>query len=325
MKGVADEIINSVILEFYKMAQVMPVDQLQDSILRLMRKLIDFDSGCIVKTRVDSHNKINIVSGFGYHANDELIQLRRELIGDEYMKDGVVHSNDPLLVKAVRNFNKSCVLSFSEINHEGAREYAIKSGVKNAMSMVSFLSGKDMSLVALARGSKGSEFSAIEACVSDILVPHINQAVKINAALSKSFFSRLAQDAAIVIANQCGDIFYIDDVSVHFIEKEFGDWTGKNIPATILNGNGFYMGKSINARIKRQGDLVYVVVEPRPIGATLTKAELRVVEAIVKHGTYKEAAKILMVSPSTIRNQLHRIYQKLGVSSKSDLSKSFLS
>lgn len=52
----------------------------------------------------------------------------------------------------------------------------------------------------------------------------------------------------------------------------------------------------------------------------LTPAE-RAVAAMAMHGTpYKMIARTLDKSPATVRNQLHMIYQKLGVSNRTALS-----
>lgn len=52
----------------------------------------------------------------------------------------------------------------------------------------------------------------------------------------------------------------------------------------------------------------------------LTPAE-RLVAALAMRGTpYKIIARSLDKSPATVRNQLHMIYQKLGVSNRTALS-----
>ena len=53
----------------------------------------------------------------------------------------------------------------------------------------------------------------------------------------------------------------------------------------------------------------------------LTRAERAVAEEIARGLSYKEAARVLGIAPSTVRNQLHAAYAKLGVSSKVALSR----
>ncbi|PXX42893.1 GAF domain-containing protein [Aquitalea magnusonii] len=58
--------------------------------------------------------------------------------------------------------------------------------------------------------------------------------------------------------------------------------------------------------------------------SVLTKSEMRVVETIVQVGSAKEVARVIGVSPSTVRNQIQSIYQKLGINKKTDLVKLFI-
>ena len=53
----------------------------------------------------------------------------------------------------------------------------------------------------------------------------------------------------------------------------------------------------------------------------LTAREREVVDAVSRGLTFKEAARRLGVAPSTVSNHLYRVYQKLGVHSRSALAK----
>lgn len=51
----------------------------------------------------------------------------------------------------------------------------------------------------------------------------------------------------------------------------------------------------------------------RPKNEGLTTVELNVLTALAHNETIADAARALDKSPSTVRNQLHAIYKKLGV------------
>ena len=53
----------------------------------------------------------------------------------------------------------------------------------------------------------------------------------------------------------------------------------------------------------------------------LSQRELEVASWIIKGLTFKEAAREIGLSPSTVSNHLYRIYSKLGISRRQDLSK----
>jgi DNA-binding CsgD family transcriptional regulator len=52
----------------------------------------------------------------------------------------------------------------------------------------------------------------------------------------------------------------------------------------------------------------------------LTATETRVAKLIASGYSYKEVALELRVSPATIRNQVHSVYQKLGLSGRFELA-----
>ena len=54
---------------------------------------------------------------------------------------------------------------------------------------------------------------------------------------------------------------------------------------------------------------------------TLTSAETRVVELVIKGARNKEIAERLSVSESTVKNHLHSIYVKLNIGSRRDLAR----
>ncbi|MFI9561139.1 response regulator transcription factor [Nonomuraea endophytica] len=57
---------------------------------------------------------------------------------------------------------------------------------------------------------------------------------------------------------------------------------------------------------------------------SLTSAELRVVRAIVDGRTNKEAASILFLSPHTVDSHLRRVFAKLNINSRVELTKHFI-
>jgi DNA-binding CsgD family transcriptional regulator len=55
--------------------------------------------------------------------------------------------------------------------------------------------------------------------------------------------------------------------------------------------------------------------------AELTAAETRVARVILEGATYDEAASALFVSPRTIESHLRQIYRKVGVRSRSEMTR----
>jgi len=68
------------------------------------------------------------------------------------------------------------------------------------------------------------------------------------------------------------------------------------------------------------GDLFCVEIWPKGILDILTAREKEVVQGVSSGKTFKEIAKELSLSPSTVSNHLYKIYNKLNISSRSELA-----
>lgn len=77
----------------------------------------------------------------------------------------------------------------------------------------------------------------------------------------------------------------------------------------------------LRIRIRPLGDLIVVRAWPSGPLDALTVRERQVVQAIAHGLTFKEVARRLGVAPSTVSNHLYRVYDKLGVHSRSALAK----
>ena len=73
--------------------------------------------------------------------------------------------------------------------------------------------------------------------------------------------------------------------------------------------------------LKPFNDLLLVEIWPQGPLDSLSIRERQIVQTLAKGLTFKEAARELDLSPSTVSNHLYRIYQKLNIGSKGELFK----
>ena len=82
-----------------------------------------------------------------------------------------------------------------------------------------------------------------------------------------------------------------------------------------------YEVDGLQVELKPFNDLVIVEIWPQGPLDSLSLREREIVQTLAKGLTFKEAARELDLSPSTVSNHLYRIYQKLNIGSKSELFK----
>lgn len=318
--------ISNLILDLYKEAQTCSVLEYSASVMKKLTKVIPFDSAAVVKFHVDEFGKAVLTAQAAFNVNPEKEKMRAEYIGVEtYDKYRGFSSRDPLLKKSVENPNQAHVLSVLENTDEMLKEYGKKTDSLNALNYVSGEGGNAIQALSLWRAKAGNIFIKSDISYSTALIPHCLQAITINRCLARNFLDEFSYSGFLIVENN-GLIHYSDDISIGLLRREYSDWLSCYLPTEISSyfnstQNAKYVGSHIKMSMRRQGSLMMIGIQPKEAGRKLTPAELRVVEKIVQYGSYKEVARQLGVSPSTIRNQLHAIYTKLGISGKSELIK----
>ena len=104
------------------------------------------------------------------------------------------------------------------------------------------------------------------------------------------------------------------------IEDNFPHYSGQSLPFAIPEEGTKLVEHDLLISSKKLGDLYRITVRPTTPLDELTKRELQVVDGVTQGMSFKQIAKKLNLSPSTISNHLYRIYQKLNISNRSELA-----
>lgn len=314
---------NQTILDLYSAAQTERVEDFGKFAIQSLMHAVRADSGGMFVFRFDEQGKMFISSYVSQNIHPDKSALRQELIGDEIITKDHLHSKDPLLVKALKNPNKAHIMQVDKRLDKSVFEYGRASESMNAMTHFSAY-GLHFSGINLWRVKQADIFTAQEIMSANILMPHVRQSMMINQKLAANVLSNLAVNDGFMVVERRGQIHHIDDLAVILLRKEFPDWLSHFLPSEIMQSLGkTYIGKHISLHFRLDGGLFFIQISAKQSSDKLTTAELRVVEHVVKFGSYKEAARKLGVSVSTVRNQLHTVYSKLGIHSKSELTKVF--
>ncbi|MDG1732151.1 MAG: helix-turn-helix transcriptional regulator [Thalassotalea sp.] len=90
-------------------------------------------------------------------------------------------------------------------------------------------------------------------------------------------------------------------------------------PIDSFNKNDHFIKKNLHFSLKKVGELFKVSIRVINQLDTLTAREKEVIEGVCQGKTFKQIAKELTLSPSTVSNHLYRIYIKLGINTRSEL------
>jgi len=122
----------------------------------------------------------------------------------------------------------------------------------------------------------------------------------------------------------CDNQGYFHQVQTSFIdllERYYPNSTLIKLPFALNEGKRNYDVDGLQVELTSFNDLIIVEIWPQGPLDSLSSREQEVVQTLAMGLTFKEAARELDLSPSTVSNHLYRIYQKLNIGSKSELFK----
>lgn len=127
----------------------------------------------------------------------------------------------------------------------------------------------------------------------------------------------------------CDHQGYFHQVQTSFIDLLTRNYSEEKSPKNSLLKLPFeldlvkacYEVDGLQVKLKPFNDLVLVEIWPQGPLDSLSTRERQIVQTLAKGLTFKEAARVLDLSPSTVSNHLYRIYQKLNIGSKGELFK----
>lgn len=175
------------------------------------------------------------------------------------------------------------------------------------------------------RDDGGQPFSEVERQFKQFLMPHLVLASRMNTFLQlrKAMSDRGTPDTAgaYALATDAGLLTEAEAEFTALLQRARPDWTGPALPTELrkpLRGrvDGERAALGLHLRVARAGDHVVLRLrEPLPVDR-LSPAEQRIAEHLASGLTHTQIASRLELAPSTVRNHLHAIYRKLGVTNR---------
>ena len=177
-----------------------------------------------------------------------------------------------------------------------------------------------VSFVGLCADDRPVAFSDTERRLKQMLMPHLSQALRLNREL---WTGRAAMEhEAIALVDGHGWVLCAQGPFDDFARQE---WPGRiaRLPAdmmSVLKQGKPWRGDLLDVRMSQFGSNYFVHLSIHPTLSGLSRREREVAGLFASGMTNKQVARALGTSPSTVRNQLVRIYEKLGISSKAELA-----
>ena len=184
-----------------------------------------------------------------------------------------------------------------------------------------------LNIMSLYRADSNQPFTEVERALKEILFPHLIEAVRKNwlSNLPHLFPGNQRRNLnAIATCDSQGILQLAIPSFIEICRLEWPEWIGPILPdcvsQTIHNGELTFVGARIAICLSELDDIFLIRARPKIAADELSTRELEVAQMFARGDDYKSIAQTLLVSPSTIRGHLSKIYTKLGVKEKASLT-----
>ena len=178
--------------------------------------------------------------------------------------------------------------------------------------------------ISLYRADGDAHYGERERQLAQKLRPHLLEALALNRV---SHLDHLGDDGRkrryfLALADEKGMLHHAETGFTELFQREYPARRERRLPDALVrdlaDGRG-YVGREMVAEAARQAGLLFVRARPRCAADGLSERELQVARQIAQGRTYKEAAAALGIAPTTARNHLQAIHEKLQVRNKAGL------
>lgn len=125
------------------------------------------------------------------------------------------------------------------------------------------------------------------------------------------------------VANQDGVLTASDPAFIMLMRLEWPEWTGPHLPIHIMtesNSSSIIKESNITLQTSWRDGSLFIYARPRLDVDSLSARELSVARRFGQGESYKEIARALRLSPTTVRNHIASIYTKMRISDKTSLT-----
>lgn len=313
--------LNRILIDLYRGARELHVPAFQERALELFNTLLRFDSG------IWGTGDVTADKGLAIHTLHLYQQPEEWVASYDQFK-----SHDHLVNEALGQFGRVSNFNFPDIDTGRAnavnRLHCKKFATQNALLTSSLdLNLASQDIMVLFRAKSQDRYSEGERRIAEFLLPHLIEAGKINRLfwLSQMSAMMMAQHGAHALGSVGGLLYTYDSAFVDMAQLEWPDWLPPKLPqallATIKSSPTLrFTGIHVVIAASRVGDMIFLRVRQRLPVDSLTPAELSVATLVARGQPYKVVARNLNLSLATVRNQLHSVYGKLGISNKARLA-----
>jgi DNA-binding CsgD family transcriptional regulator len=306
----------AILVDLYGGVFSRPFEAFKVQTLELLRRAVAFDAA-VWGSGIYSTNDLLSVSLLDFPTEGLMAYAGR------WQAEDVVRT--AALASPGRAFRNEDVLPLEAYRRSAIyQEYSRPAGIEHALGIVAHDALTDLGeLVFLFRKDADAAFSDADRAALERLAPHLTTAWR--QAQIAHHYRALAGGAGFfepesyAVADGQGLLHAAGADVCHALKAVAPEWQGPSLPPALrplLAADGTLTLGRYEFTSRTQGIMRLVAVASAGGAMGLTPAEARVARLYAAGQIQRDIARQAGVSPSTVRNQLASVYQKLGVHSK---------
>ena len=308
------------ILELYRMARDTAMPDFCDAALGSVRRLLSFDTakwGLMVTGTADavSFNSVHL-----YEDDPAIIDAYAQIAHEDFAALAMVASQGVTL-----NLNMSVLCATH--GRKGLRDYTHKVHHDNALISCAGSNTGFFRSVSLYKGDDDNQFSEAERRACEAIFPHLLEAQAVNMALSlPRFDSTSTRRWPMAICDGLGQLHYVEKDFLALLRAQWSRLDAHRLPAPLVadllsRGMPSFKGESVYVeRVAISGGMHILKARARLGPDGLSARELEVATHSARGLNYREIAQALTLSPTTVRNHLQHIHERLDIRSNAQLA-----
>lgn len=312
--------IDQFIIELYRTSRRLSADKFKGWVFKQLHALLDFDSGIWGTGTLE----------YGAHVHSIYLdnQPMEMVINYEQFKN-----QDPLNVAHVEHPNITCNLYdliprkefiqlpvYKEHAQVYGMEHALSTARSDSLSAV-------LSIISFYRSSPDHPFTEADRLLKQRITPFIFEAytaclfIHLNIKEDKDYH----ENTVGAVCDKRGILYQVENGFIEQLNREWPEWIAPKLPDEIISHmnnqeKDSYPYPNYEITITPFNELYYIKLSEYGPLKELTPREREIVSGLKDGLSYKQLARRLEISPSTITNHANNIYRKLGIDGRKQLT-----
>lgn len=311
--------LNQFLLRLYQASREVPLDEFQECALKMLVDLVPFDSARWGTTARDERGAAYQTPWF-FRDPPESLQDYNEFREQDTAATLVLATPD-----RTHNFQ---LVEFYPAGSTGLRAYQRRYRHEHALITAHLNPETGLYDAFSVYGASATRpFSEAQRQLAELVFPHMREALRINQCLQLERIRPRGDGYQWVMAicDAAGRLRFAEPLFFELLIREWPHGSRQALPAELTQlasskQAAKLIGHTVVFCVKVAHNSAFIYARPRMQADGLSRRELDVARQVAAGLSHKEIAKVLNISPATVRHHIQAVHEHMGVHNNAELT-----